>query len=78
MLERLAATTSQRLWSSIFNEYKHDSANDIVYRVFAFMEDEQLGKFRKEFDVTTYMKCSWIKANTWFQAIITNYSTKLD
>jgi hypothetical protein len=43
---------NQRLWSSILDEY-NGSENEEVYGVFAFVEDEQIGEFAKELDVTT-------------------------
>jgi hypothetical protein len=47
----------------ISDEY-NDLANDKVYRVFTFVEDEQIGEFTKDFNVTVYMKLDWIKATT--------------
>jgi hypothetical protein len=46
------AGNNQHLWSSISDAY-NDLENNEVHGVFAFMEDEQIGEFAKEFDVTT-------------------------
>jgi hypothetical protein len=54
------AGNNQGLWSSISDEY-NDSENDEVYEVFAFVEDEQIGEFARELDVTTYLKLDWMK-----------------
>jgi hypothetical protein len=70
------AGNNQRLWSSILDEY-NDLENDEVYGVFALVEDEQIGEFAKEFDVTTYIKLGWMKAAAWFKAIVSNYKLAL-
>jgi hypothetical protein len=67
---------NQRLWSSISDKY-NDSENDEVYGVFAFVEDEQIGEFARELDVTTYLKLDWMKAAAWFKAIISDYELAL-
>jgi hypothetical protein len=41
------------------------------------VEDEQIGEFAKELDVTTYIKLDWMKAAAWFKAIISDYELAL-
>ena len=66
------AGNTQRLWSSISDEY-NDSLNDEVYGVFAFVEDEQIAEFAETIDIRNYVKLDWMKATTWFKAIVTDY-----
>jgi hypothetical protein len=74
---------NQCRWSSKFNKY-NDLANNEVFGVFAFVEDEQIGEFAKDVEAsTTYMKLDWIKATTWFKttwfkAILMNYEVVLN
>jgi hypothetical protein len=71
------AGNNQRLWSSFLNEY-NNLENDKVYGVFAFVEDEHIGEFAKDYDGTTYIKLDWMKAAAcWFKAIISNYKLAL-
>jgi hypothetical protein len=70
------AGKNQHLWSSISDEY-NDPKNDQVFGVFAFVADEQIGEFAKEFDVTMYIKLDWMKAATWFKATGNNYELAL-
>jgi hypothetical protein len=65
------AGNNQRLWSSISDEY-NDSLNDELYGVFAFVEDEQIAEFAETIDIRNYAKLDWIKAITWFKAIVTD------
>jgi hypothetical protein len=66
------AGNNQRLWSSISDEY-NDSVNDELHRVFAFVEDEQIAEFAETIDIRNYVKVDWMKATTWFKAIVTDY-----
>jgi hypothetical protein len=66
------AENNQRLWSSISDEYK-DPANDELYGVFAFVEDEQIAEFAKMIDIMNYVKLGWMKTTAWFKAIVTDY-----
>ena len=61
---------------SISDEY-NDWANGEVYGVFAFVEDEQIGEFAKDFHVTMYMNLDWNKATDWFKTIISDYKVAL-
>jgi hypothetical protein len=71
------AGTKQCLLSFISNEY-NESANNKFYGVFTVVESEQIGKFGKGFNVMMYLQLSWIKAITWFKAIVTRYQVALN
>jgi hypothetical protein len=58
----------------ISDEYDN-SENDEVYGFFAFVEDEQIGEFAKELDVTRYLKLDWKKATLWFKEIVTVFGS---
>ncbi len=68
---------NQRLWSSISEDY-NDLANDKVYGVFTFVEDEQIGESAKQLDVTSYLQLDWINTTTWFKEIVADYEVALN